>query len=435
MQWSRYNEFIQTSDKTFHLFNCRTKKWLNLVPELYKYLTESCTSPKDIKEIHPSLFNALLEHEFLTESIEEDISKCIEDISAELNNMKVLKLTINPTLDCNLRCWYCYENHLKGSEMNSVTMDAIIIFINKCFKQYNFESLQLSFFGGEPLLKFSKIIKPLLQKIKVFCNKNKVEFIVSFTTNGIFLNKKVRTEIQKYTDKICVQIPFDGDITTHDNVKVFPNGRGSYNIIKENARGAVIDSFNVSIRCNYTKENIQTFENVITDFKDLLSKPNLRFSFHKVWQEKDDDELTSSVTELKNKLKNLNFTSNLTSYFGESVNLCYGDYFNSYVINYNGDVFKCTARDFNKEHRIGQLAPNGEINFNEYAQRRICDSQTSDCFSCRRLPICPICSQVKSETPDGKCPVHITDEIINRNIKEYFIDLLTKAKRHENETF
>lgn len=197
--------------------------------------------------------------------------------------------------------------------MNSVTMDAIIIFINKCFKQYNFESLQLSFFGGEPLLKFSKIIKPLLQKIKVFCNKNKVEFIVSFTTNGIFLNKKVRTEIQKYTDKICVQIPFDGDITTHDNVKVFPNGRGSYNIIKENARGAVIDSFNVSIRCNYTKENIQTFENVITDFKDLLSKPNLRFSFHKVWQEKDDDALTSSVAELKNKLKNLNFTSNLTA--------------------------------------------------------------------------------------------------------------------------
>lgn len=126
---------------------------------------------------------------------------------------------------------------------------------------------------------------------------------------------------------------------------------------------------------------------------------------------------------MKDSISNFSFKSNIHSYFGDSISSCYGDYARNYVINYNGDVFKCTARDFNEENRIGILTENGEIAFNERALQRVRNSNTFECFSCRRLPICPICSQVRSEATNGKCPVQITQDAISTNIKQYFFDL------------
>ena len=152
---------------------------------------------------------------------------------------------------------------------------------------------------------------------------------------------------------------------------------------------------------------------------------NLRFSFHKVWQEPENAELKKGMADLKRAVAGKSFASNMNTYFGDSVNPCYGDFANNYVINYNGDVFKCTAREFSEENRLGKLMNNGEIVFNERALERTRKRWTNDCLTCRRLPICPICSQVKSESKDGKCPVHMTPDVAAMNIREYFFDLQT----------
>lgn len=176
------------------------------------------------------------------------------------------------------------------------------------------------------------------------------------------------------------------------------------------------------------KENVRSFKSVISEFEDLHSCSNFRFSFHKVWQEKDDNELKSGVIDLKSSVSGMNFISNMHSYFGDSVNPCYGDYANNLVVNYNGDVFKCTAREFNTENKIGKLMNDGKVIYNDNALKRERNRWTYDCYTCRRLPICPICSQVKSESSDGKCPVNISSEAISENIREYCIDLQTKIK-------
>lgn len=426
MIWSRYNEFIQ-SDNSFFLFNCRTKKWLTFVPELYKLLV-NCDNLKEIEQIHPTLFKVLVEHNFLVNNAEREISECTSEIDAKLELSKTLKITINPTLDCNLRCWYCYEGHLKGSVMNPTTIDSVCKYLSKCFEEYDYSKLQLAFFGGEPLLKFDTVVKPLLEQVKLVCEKHHVELAVSFTTNGVLLTQRVRNEITKTTRNVSVQIPFDGDSNSHNQIKKFPNGKGSYELVKKNARESVIDGFRVTVRCNYTKKNIRSFLYVIKDFEDLLSIQNLRFSFHKVWQEVEDDELKSGIKVLKSNLEKFHFTSNIHSYFGDSVNPCYGDYANNYVINYNGDVFKCTARDFKPEHKIGKLSDTGEIEFNAHALQRVRKSRTTECAVCRRLPICPICSQVRAESTDGKCPAHISPDEISQNIRDYFMDLYTQNK-------
>ena len=45
------------------------------------------------------------------------------------NDDSTFELIINPTLDCNFHCWYCYENHLKGSKMDEGIVSAITTLI------------------------------------------------------------------------------------------------------------------------------------------------------------------------------------------------------------------------------------------------------------------------------------------------------------------
>ena len=423
MIWSRYNEFIQGSDKVNVLFNCRTRKWITFVPELYRLLQDNANNLSKIESRYPSLYKVLIDNKFIVPDLETEISECLAEIDSKLNSSKLLKLTVNPTLDCNLRCWYCYEQHLHGSCMTLKIMESFYRYIDTCLSNGKYEKLQLAFFGGEPLMKFDKVVNPMLIQVKKICNQYNVDFAVSFTTNGVLLTHRVRTAIKSITQNVAVQIPFDGDSEFHNNVKRFPNGMGSYQIVKNHAREAVIDGFRVTIRCNATKSNIHSFQNVINDFEDLLSQPNLRFSFHKVWQEADDDEFKSEITALKSAISHQQFTSNIHSYFGDSVNPCYGDYADNYVFNYNGDIFKCTARDFNTKNRIGHLNDNGEIAFNNSALIRTKKSLTAECPTCRRLPFCPICSQTRAESSDGKCPAHITPEEITLNIHQFYLDL------------
>lgn len=426
MIWSRYNEFVQGQDEVHALFNCRTRMWITLIPELYIFLKKNVENLREIEYRHPTLYKTLVDNKFIVKSLELEISECMEECKSKLNSSKILKLTVNPTLDCNLRCWYCYEQHLHGSCMTPTTIEAIYKYINRCLFNGRYDRLQLSFFGGEPLMKFDKVVNPMLLQVKNICKKYNVEFAASFTTNGVLLTKRVRSAIKSITTNVAVQIPFDGDANLHDSVKKFPNGQGSYQIVKRNAREAAIDGFRVTIRCNATKSNTRSFQNVVKDFEDLLCLPNLRFSFHKVWQEADDDEFKSGIIDLKSVISHQSFTSNIYSYFGDSVNPCYGDYANNYVFNYNGDVFKCTARDFKTQNRIGHLNSDGEIDFNNSALIRIQKSLTSECTTCRRLPFCPICSQSRAESKDDKCPVHITPEEIILNINQLYLDLSNK---------
>lgn len=426
MNWSRYNEFVQGEDKIHSLFNCRTRKWLYLAPELYLFLLENINNTSAIKRSHPSLYKVLVDNKFIVDSIESEISECITEIETRLNSPEILKLTVNPTLDCNLRCWYCYEQHLHGSCMSENVINAISKFIFRSLKQSKYEKLQLAFFGGEPLMKFDKVIIPLLKEVKNVCDNYNVELAVSFTTNGVLLNNRIRTAIMNITSNVAVQIPFDGDAENHNDIKKFSNGKGSYEIVIKNAKEAITEGFRVTIRCNVTKTNIISFKNLIKDFEAFLFFPNVRFSFHKIWQESDDDVFNIGVSELKREISSISFKSNINSYFGDSINPCYGDYADNYVINYNGDVFKCTARDFKTKNRIGILKDSGEISFNSAALVRVKKSFTSDCPTCRRLPFCPICSQVRFESKDGKCPVKITPEEISLNINQLYLDLINQ---------
>lgn len=57
--------------------------------------------------------------------VEDDVveeNKVIDTWKAADKNRDSYNIFINPTLDCNLHCWYCYEKHIKHSLLDEKVM-------------------------------------------------------------------------------------------------------------------------------------------------------------------------------------------------------------------------------------------------------------------------------------------------------------------------
>jgi uncharacterized protein len=161
----------------------------------------------------------------------------------------------------------------------------------------------------------------------------------------------------------------------------------------------------------------------------------LLVDFHRVWQNSKLDDVEIIVDRNVKLIKNKGFNVKSSSYLNDTVRgSCYADKRNSAVINYNGDVFKCTARDFKTENREGFLTNEGEIVWenNSLEHRMEAKFNNKPCLACRLLPICNgACSQIALENL-GKhdfCIHSFRDEEKDKVVKA-MVDLLM----YEEET-
>src|SRR3979490_3029402 len=76
-------------------------------------------------------------------------NKRLDGLIADSFDPRHLELIILPTERCNFRCTYCYEDFKLG-KMSRKVVDAIKLLL--AARVNDLHSLQLSWFGGEPLL-------------------------------------------------------------------------------------------------------------------------------------------------------------------------------------------------------------------------------------------------------------------------------------------
>ena len=73
------------------------------------------------------------------------------------------------------------------------------------------------------------------------------------------------------------------------------------------------------------------------------------------------------------------------------IHRCYADRYNYAHINYDGKIYKCTARDYTDEHSVGELTDNGVIKWKSDIVEKIrakANFENKKCMKCRLLPIC-----------------------------------------------
>lgn len=134
----------------------------------------------------------------------------------------MLNFIIMPTDDCNFRCPYCYEDHIKRN-MTIEYMDKIALFVDKNIDR--FRGLKVEWFGGEPLLQLESIYYLTERLIKI-CNAHKKPFLSGMTTNAYLLTRDVFEKLRKLRF-LGYQITLDGLAETHDKQRYLVDGRGS----------------------------------------------------------------------------------------------------------------------------------------------------------------------------------------------------------------
>lgn len=435
MKQSKYNCILQDNTGMV-IYNAATDQLVALTPQLANIFNESKAAPEKIKAQHAELYDHLLQKGIFVCDDADETEAYIRKREEYERSSGEYTITINPTLACNMSCWYCYESHKNMPAMSADVKLSVLLLIDKLLADNKLKKLNLSFFGGEPLLYFDKVVVDIINHAKMQCKAFDAKLSIHFTTNAYLLTDNVLKQLEGLD--VSFQITIDGGKQVHDSVRKTKGGEPTYARIVEHIHQTLSRGFSVGVRFNYTAKSIPSFIDVVKDFSHLQQeqKQLVNFTFQRVWQdnEGDADQVGQQVEHIERVFEQAGlFVNNAKSYI---VPYCYADGVNTAVVNYNGDLFKCTARDFAPKSKEGTLAADGTLRWNERLRKRMSIRHGNDtCLQCRIYPICHGgCSQMKLEAPDGisSCPKGYDDDKIQEIMEGRALYLLTSCKRQKS---
>lgn len=435
MKQSKYNCILQDNTGMV-IYNAATDQLVALTPQLANIFNEGKAAPEKIKAQHAELYDHLLQKGIFVCDDADETEAYIRKREEYERSSGEYTITINPTLACNMSCWYCYESHKNMPAMSADVKQSVLLLIDKLLADYKLKKLNLSFFGGEPLLYFDKVVVDIINHAKMQCKAFDAKLSIHFTTNAYLLTDNVLKQLEGLD--VSFQITIDGGKQVHDSVRKTKGGEPTYARIVEHIHQTLSHCFPVGVRFNYTAKSIPSFIDVVKDFSHLQQeqKQLVNFTFQRVWQDNEGDasQVEQQVEHIERAFEQAGlFVNNAKSYI---VPYCYADGVNTAVVNYNGDLFKCTARDFAPKSKEGTLAADGTLRWNERLRKRMSIRHGSDtCLQCRIYPICHGgCSQMKLEAPDGisSCPKGYDDDKIQEIMEGRALYLLTSCKRQKS---
>lgn len=378
---SKYNYYLKTNEGLF-IYNQTKRTFMAVDDELYVALLDN-----NIKDIPKQIIQQLLDDGYVCDfEFNEENVLLLENHLFRYSN-SVARVTIMPTLNCNFSCWYCYENHHTGS-IKTEMQDAIFLFCSNLIKSHKFTNFNLDWFGGEPMMYFRKAIVPLSSRLKKLCDSEHVTFTNTITTNGYLIKKNFIDDINDINLK-TFQITLDGSKDFHNQTRFTNRDHNTYLKLTENivllCRN--VDDIKMTLRINYTPYNINTIDLIADDFPtDVRDKifvlPQL------VWQFKNGiNPQTGSIKDKIQIFKSKGFKVPEPSF---CVNYCYAESMSQFVVNYDLNVYKCTARDFKVSNSVGHLTLDGNFIPNAHYYDYCVSSQMEckECLECHLLPSC-----------------------------------------------
>ncbi len=238
------------------------------------------------------------------------------------------------------------------------------------------------------------------------------------------------------------EVPLDGNAYVHNKVKkAADSGGDTYHPTLERIRLCLRHGFRTTVRLNFTEASLPFFLDVVSDFKDVPAdeKVYLTFNPQRVWQDASDvkpEVLEKHVRKIENAFLDRGFA--VSPYTSNTVGRCYADDDCSVTVNYDGNLFKCTARDFAEENKDGILDEAGRFLWNEnHAKRRSVTYGGAACRRCRIFPLCHGgCSQQKLERYEAfdRCVKGLSEEERLRMVRNRVQDIVALYNLRQADT-
>lgn len=166
-----------------------------------------------------------------------------------MSTYRTLSATFHLTHDCNLRCDYCYTGQKVGKAMSDEILENSLAFVLEQAKKNQAERLDITFFGGEPLLakeKIYRIVDELDQRAPQLTRSYKL------STNGTLLTEEVMHQLLHR--RVFLSLSLDGSPEINDRYRKRAGGQGTAKRIEQAARLLLQHNPCTSVTCVVTPD-------------------------------------------------------------------------------------------------------------------------------------------------------------------------------------
>lgn len=422
MRSSVYNIFLQDTDGNTLVFNSYTKRFFRFsqknTPRL-RAVIDDIDSYRHISE-YSEVCNTLHSNGFVVDDNRDEYLE-LRSSFERFRDSSAYMLLVYTTYACNLSCWYCVQRH-NGTTLSQATEGKVKAHIRQYIPANNITSLNLSWFGGEPLLNYGSI-RRLSEYAGRYCNENGIDFRCSITTNGTLLTRQMAEDMAKMSFK-SFQITIDGNKERHNATRHNASANDSFSLILNNIK-VLCDSVpdaEVLLRINYTNDNTDESLTGQIDNELGLYRKKIRVMFRKVWQEEFSEDLEHRIGLIMASMVRLGYD---VVHEYDCPTPCYVEKRNYLAIFPDGSTDRCSNIDMSAAR--GELMDNGSIHWHDCPTE--CDTNAfsagSECQECRYLPLClGPCPKARMRIENkGKihCQYNDKDRVFEAGIKNYIL--------------
>jgi uncharacterized protein len=370
------------------LYSTKNTAMVQLPAEVYRKLLRG--------EVEPEYGELLTDIGMLVADLRKEQEEVFSMLAAINRLDPGINVSIILGMGCNFDCVYCYEGSQKGDlVMNEAICDQVISFIKKRFIAGAKHKLTLDFYGGEPLL-YTRQLKYIAGPLQKFVEDEGGAFQCNMVTNGSLLTTKT-VEPLLPLGLSSVKVTVDGPAVVHNVFRPFKSGAASFEIILNNIR-ACCDLVKINIGGNYTAGNYDDFPqlldflagqgltpdkignvrfNPVMRINDLFANPEFTGgcgSINEPW-------LVDASLLLREEIMRRGYRTEKLS-----PSPCMVDLDASFVIHYDGAIYKCVSMIGHRQYRTGNVW----TGMADYSARYHADHwrKNKECAECIYLPLC-----------------------------------------------
>jgi uncharacterized protein len=272
---SRYNRVVKHGNRWL-LFNGVSSALMQVeavtMDKLRPVLSDkACCSLEDLKNSGLQQFaDPLLKGHYLVEECVNELEFLRERFrSAQFQDP--VTVTIATTLDCNLGCYYCYEERDR-TYLNTQTCGRIFDHVAGLMRTSPDKKLYVSWYGGEPMMN-SQAIEYLSEHFLRLCDDNGYRYCAHMVSNGTCWPDSPDACVDFVTrHKIKhVQFTFDGLHKNHNNrrhyLKVDPSQPSSFETLCKTVN-SLVGKTAIYLRLNVDRGNISDAYRLVDFFSE-----------------------------------------------------------------------------------------------------------------------------------------------------------------------